>query len=85
MKKLQMTGIQIVYIKATEGSNIIDPYFRINYENAKFAGLKIGFYHFLTATTTEEAEAQAIFFTSNISGLEADCRLAMDFENFNRT
>lgn len=78
-------GIQVVYIKATQGSNIVDSYFRTNYENAKSAGLKIGFYHFLTATTTQEAETQAQFFTSVISGLEPDCRLAMDFEIFNRT
>lgn len=78
-------GIQIVYIKATQGSDIVDSYFRTNYENAKSAGLKIGFYHFLTASTTQEAESQAQFFTSTISGLEADCRLAMDFEIFNRT
>ena len=77
-------GIQVIYIKATQGSNIIDPYFRTNYENAKSAGLKVGFYHFLTATTTEEAQTQARFFTSVISGLEPDCRLAMDFEVFNR-
>lgn len=77
-------GIQVVYIKATQGSNIIDSYFRTNYENAKASGLKIGFYHFLTATTTQEAIQQAEFFTSTISGLEADCRLAMDFEIFDR-
>lgn len=78
-------SIQVVYIKVTQGSNIIDSYFRTNYENAKSAGLKIGFYHFLTATTPQEAIQQAHFFTSVISGLEPDCRLAMDFEIFNRT
>ena len=78
-------GIQIVYIKATQGFNIIEPYFKTNYNNAKSAGLQVGFYHFLTATTAEEAIAQAEFFTSTISGLEPDCRLAMDFEIFNRT
>lgn len=78
-------GIQVVYIKTTQGPNIVDSYFRTNYENAKSVGLKIGFYHFLTATTTQEAEEQAHFFTSTISGLESDCRLAMDFEIFNRT
>lgn len=76
-------GIQVVYIKATEGSNIVDPYFQTNYTNSKSAGLKIGFYHFLTATNEEEAILQANFFASVISGLEPDCRLAMDFEVFN--
>ena len=46
----------MVYIKASQGNNIKDPYFDVNYENAKSNGLKVGFYHFLTATNTEEAE-----------------------------
>ncbi len=49
-KKVKEAGIDIVYIKASQGSNIKDAYFDINYENAKANGLKVGFYHFLTAT-----------------------------------
>ena len=75
-------GIEIVYIKASQGNNIKDPYFEINYENAKANNLKVGFYHFLTATTVEEAEQQATFFASVISGKQADCKLAMDYEQF---
>lgn len=45
--------------------------------------MKVGFYHFLTATTVEEAEQQATFFASVISGKQADCKLAMDYEQFN--
>lgn len=74
-----------MYIKTSQGNNIIDPYFKTNYENAKSANLKIGFYHFLTATSISEAEEQAEFFSSIISNLEPDCKLAMDFEIFNRT
>ena len=29
------SGIQIVYIKSSQGQNITDPYFMINYKNAK--------------------------------------------------
>lgn len=76
-------GIDVVYIRASEGTNYIDPYFRENYNKAKENGLKTGFYHFLTATNTEEAIEEARFFVSNIKGLEPDCRLAMDFEVFN--
>lgn len=65
--QVRASGIEIVYIKASQGSNIKDPYFDINYENAKANGLKVGFYHFLTATTVEEAEQEARFFRfSNI-------------------
>ena len=75
-------GIEIVYIKASQGSNIKDAYFDINYENAKANGLKVGFYHYLTATTEEEAKTQANFFASVISGKTADCKLVMDYETF---
>ncbi len=75
-------GIEVVYIKASQGSDIKDPYFEINYENAKSAGLKVGFYHFLTATTTEEAVQEANFFASVISGKIPDCKLVLDYETF---
>ena len=75
-------GVDVVYIKASQGSNIKDAYFDINYENAKANGLKVGFYHFLTATNTEEAEQEARFFASVISGKMPDCKLVMDYETF---
>ena len=80
--QVKNSGIEVVYIKASQGNNIKDPYFEINYENAKANNLKVGFYHFLTATTVEEAEQQATFFASVISGKQADCKLAMDYEQF---
>ena len=81
--QVKNAGIDIVYIKASQGNNIKDPYFDINYENAKANNLKVGFYHFLTATNIEEARQQAIFFSSVISGKQADCKLALDYEQFN--
>ena len=42
----------------------------------------VGFYHFLTATTVAQAEAQARYFASVIEGKEVDCKLAMDYEQF---
>ena len=80
--QVKNSGIDVVYIKASQGNNIKDPYLEINYENAKANNLKVGFYHFLTATTVEEAEEQAAFFASVISGKQADCKLAMDYELF---
>ncbi len=80
--QVRNSGVEIVYIKASQGSNIKDPYFDINYENAKLNDLKVGFYHFLTATNTEEAEEEARFFASVISGKNPDCKLVMDYEVF---
>ena len=80
--QVKSSGIEIVYIKASQGGNIVDSYFRINYRNAKENGLKVGFYHFLTARNEDEAIRQAEFFSSVISNTSPDCKLAMDFEVF---
>ncbi len=65
--QVRNSGIEIVYIKASQGSNIKDAYFDINYENAKANGLKVGFYHFLTATNTRRSGARSkIFCICNI-------------------
>lgn len=80
--EVKSSGIDIVYIKSSQGGNYIDPYFKTHYEQAKQNNLSIGFYHFLTAQTTEDALIEARFFASVINGLDSDCRLAMDFEVF---
>lgn len=80
--QVKNSGIDIVYIKASQGNSIVDSYFRTNYENAKANGLQVGLYHFLTARNVQEAEQQAEYFSSVISGTAPDCKLAMDFEVF---
>ena len=80
--EVKNAGIQVVYIKASQGTNIKDAYFDINYENAKANGLRVGFYHFLTATNTEQAREEANFFVSVISGKTPDCKLVLDYETF---
>ena len=79
---VKQAGIDIVYIKASEGDYLEDPEFRTNYENAKNAGLNIGFYHFVRARNEQEAIEEAEFFANVISNAEPNCRLAMDFEVF---
>lgn len=81
--QVKNAGIQIVYMKTSQGTTFKDPYFESNYQKAKANGLKVGFYHFLTATNTQEAEREANFFASVIAGKEPDCKLAMDYEQFN--
>ena len=81
-EEVKNSGIDIVYMKSSEGSNFVDPYFNENYTNAKANGLKVGFYHYLTARSVEEAQEEARFFVATISGKTPDCRLAMDFESF---
>lgn len=81
-EEVKNAGIEIVYMKASEGSNFVDPYFNQNYTNAKANGLKVGFYHYLTAKSEEEAVLEATFFVATISSKVPECRLAMDFESF---
>lgn len=81
-ERVRDSGIKIVYIRASEGNNYIDPDVMRNYNGAKENDIKVGFYHYLTARSQEEAIEQAEFFVSAVKGLNIDCRLAMDFESF---
>lgn len=80
-EEVRRSGIEAVYIRAGAGE-YTDEYFAENYERAKTAGLKIGFYHYVTARSVEEGRRQARFFASLAAGREPDMRLAMDFEYF---
>lgn len=80
-EEVRRSGIEAVYIRVGAGE-YTDEYFAENYERAKAAGLKIGFYHFVTARSVEEGRRQARFFASLAAGREPDMRLAMDFEYF---
>lgn len=61
-RQVKESGIEVVYIKSSQGSNIKDAYFDMNYENAKANGLKVGFYHFLTATNTRRSGTRSKIF-----------------------
>ena len=78
--QVRQAGVEIVYIRAGEGADYEDPYFRENAKKAREAGLHYGFYLFVTAKTEAEARQQAQFFYELICTEEADCRPAMDFE-----
>lgn len=81
-RAVKRSGIDVVYMKASQGTTFKDPYFESNYANAKANGLKVGFYHFLVATNVTEAQREAEFFTSVIAGKIPDCKLVMDYEQF---
>lgn len=81
-KKVKEDGIQVVYIRSSQGFSYVDSYFERNYQKAKENELKVGLYHYVTARTVDEAKRQARFFTSLASGKSLDCKLAMDFESF---
>lgn len=82
-KEVKKDGIEYVYIRAGEGTNLVDSRFERNYKAAKKEKLKIGFYHFVTARNTAEAREQAHFFYSLIKSKKQELRPAMDFEQLN--
>ncbi len=80
--QLKSDGMEVVYIRVAEGGDYEDKYWKINYEGATDAELKIGFYHYMDATTTDEASTQAQYLYSLIKDTTYDCYPAMDFESF---
>lgn len=75
--------IELVYIKATEGTTYIDDNILTNYNGAFKAGLKTGFYHFLVGTSAPETQAE--HFYNNIKNKQNDLKPCLDVElnNFN--
>ncbi|WP_294345754.1 LysM peptidoglycan-binding domain-containing protein [uncultured Clostridium sp.] len=78
--KVKQSGIQVVYMKATEGDYYLDSYLNSNYNAAKAQGLLVGFYHFFRPSTESNAKAQALYFVNALKGKKTDCRLALDLE-----
>lgn len=81
-QEVKRAGIRFVYMKASEGVSYIDPDFERNYREARKARLKIGFYHYVTAGSEEEARAQARHFADVIWGKVYHGCPVMDFESF---
>ena len=76
--EVKNSGIQIVYIKATEGNYYTDSYLQEFYNGARGNGLLVGFYHFFSPSISASAQAQ--YFADAISGLTSECRLVLDLE-----
>lgn len=76
--RVKSSGVNIVYMKVTEGTSYVDSYFPTSYSNAKSNGLTVGFYHFFHGNIDPIAQAQ--FFVNAIGNRQADCRLAIDLE-----
>ncbi|MDX8362980.1 GH25 family lysozyme [Cytobacillus sp. IB215316] len=77
-KDVRSDGIEFVYIKASEGSTIKDPNVESNYNAAKQAGLKVGFYHF--GHPSQSATKEVKWFLSVISHFNNDLPHVLDIE-----
>lgn len=84
--KLRKDGKRFVYIKATEGTTYVNPYFKEQQTEAKDAGMHTGFYHYITPGVST-AELEASHFYDCVKGVTAGkmnisrlLRLAVDCE-----
>jgi lysozyme len=63
-------GLNFVFVKATGGTNHVDPEFNNNWHGAREAGLPRGAYHFFCGQ--DDAEVQAEHFANTVIRLKAD-------------
>lgn len=71
-------GVQIVYVKATEGNTFRDSYMETFYNSVKAHGMKVGAYHFLVGGSSPESQADAFY--AKIKNLTWDCIPMLDVE-----
>ncbi|MBE0340900.1 glycoside hydrolase [Paenibacillus sp. 28ISP30-2] len=84
-KVVKAEGISFAFIKASQGQRYVDPTFITNTKGARAAGVLLGAYHFVDATSVEAAKAEARHFAEvleQIGGAKAlDLPAVMDYEN----
>lgn len=56
--ELRRQGVEFAFIKATEGSGMVDRCFAENWENAQAAGVPVGAYHFFSYDSPGETQAE---------------------------
>lgn len=72
-------GIEFIFIKASEGNTFRDENFRINYDKASHAGMKIGAYHFFRFDC--DGVSQGMNLLKAIGSRPLDLGVAIDIED----
>jgi GH25 family lysozyme M1 (1,4-beta-N-acetylmuramidase) len=75
---IKSAGVAAVVLKATQGSGFIDPTYAPRVAQARAAGLMVGAYHFLDATSPIEQMAHFLSVVGTTDGV----LLAVDFEAY---
>ena len=86
--KVKEAGIDFVIIRMgfgpnSEGNITMDKYFLDNYNNAKEAGLKIGYYFFSYGTTMDEVDIITNWIDEQLKDKQVDLPIAYDWESWN--
>lgn len=76
--KVARSGIEFVFVKASEGMSHRDSLFTRNIESARQAGLKVGAYHFFRFDA--DGVQQAVNFLSSVGSRPMDLGLVIDVE-----
>ena len=91
MAKVKAAGKDFVFIRSGYGNTAaypkqIDPKFATNVKNAKTAGLAWGVYHYMYATTTAAAQAEARAFVAQLNAVKPIPHLCLlDIEESSQT
>jgi lysozyme len=80
VKNMQVSTIKLsfAFIKATEGNNSLDPFFKRNWKKSKEAGIVRGAYHFFIAS--KDGKTQAQHFIKNVKLHTGDLPPVLDVE-----
>ena len=76
--RAKAVGIEFVFLKATEGGDLLDPKFRDHWQGAGRAGIARGAYHFYYFCTSPEVQAQ--WFIRNVPRTRGSLPPVLDME-----
>lgn len=84
-KRVKASGYTFVIIRMNNWDNVkrcnvVDPYFNVNYNNAKAAGLNVGAYFFTNANTLEYVDVELSLCKSIIKGKSFEYPIYVDVE-----
>ena len=77
-RAVRRAGVQFVFMKATEGGDLLDPKFKTNWRGAKRAGVLRGAYHFYYFCTSPEIQAR--WFVQNVPKSKGALPPVLDME-----
>jgi lysozyme len=78
--ELQKQNIDFVFMKATEGRTLVDPWFKVNIAGAKKEKIKVGAYHFFKFN--RDGAEQARNFLAQIRLIKLDFPPILDVEEY---
>lgn len=80
-EKIKESKIKFAMIKATQGKNYQDDYFKTHVSGAKAVGIETGAYHYFTALSMEDTKAEANNFLSTIEKSGLTYPVVLDVED----